>query len=76
MSNCTKLVLYREMDIADGPWSWGYLVNKTTNSFNGMIGMVQRRVNNTCNSLFFYFIILLDSGGTISHGNDNFDTPT
>lgn len=32
------------LDIIDGPRKWGSLVNKTTNSFNGMIGMVQRGV--------------------------------
>ena len=33
----------RIMDIVGGQ-KWGSLVNKETNSFNGMIGMVQRKV--------------------------------
>ena len=33
---------FRVMNITDG--KWGSLVDKETNSFNGMIGMVQRKV--------------------------------
>ena len=35
------------MDIVGGQ-KWGSLVNKETNSFNGMIGMVQRKVHIVC----------------------------
>ena len=39
----SELFLYsRVMDIIDG--KWGSLVEEETNSFNGMIGMVQRKV--------------------------------
>jgi hypothetical protein len=35
--------LYSILDIIDG--RWGGIVNRTTNAFNGMIGMIQRRVS-------------------------------
>ena len=37
---------FRVMNITDG--KWGSLVDKETNSFNGMIGMVQRKVKKLC----------------------------
>ena len=45
------------MDIIDGPRKWGSLVNKTTNAFNGMIGMIQRGVINVHSGFMSYTYI-------------------
>ena len=70
-------VVCRVMEIIDGPLSWGSLVNKTTNSFNGMIGMVQRVViyrHFEFKSILF-LIFLVKSGGRVGNGSHNFNTP-
>ena len=64
-----SILICRDVDSVDG-W-WGSLVNKTTNAFNGMIGMVQRRVKfvsaKTCQSIN----ILITKGSEFGNGIDN-----
>ena len=53
----------RVLDIIDG-YKWGSVVNSTTNSFDGMIGMVQRQVKFITYYNYIFFSKVPKAGGT------------
>ena len=68
------------MNSLDG--NWGFVVDKETNSFNGMIGMVQRKVNSS-NYVYKFrasellaFLSINKQGGNHGYGSYYTNKPT